>query len=62
MGEQSNHIQCLLCQAKVAPNHYELDDCLELIEEMSGVLKGLLPKEEVKNDITGTFYGLTLRD
>lgn len=33
-----NDIDCLLCQAKVARGSYELDDCLDLIDQMAHAL------------------------
>jgi hypothetical protein len=30
---------CLLCQAKVAPNYYDHEDCQELIQELAERLK-----------------------
>ena len=32
-------IDCLLCQALVAPNHYERDECLQLISDMAEALR-----------------------
>lgn len=35
-------IPCLICQAKVARNHYERDDCLDLIDKLAEELEDRL--------------------
>jgi hypothetical protein len=35
-------IQCLIYQAKTARNHYEIEDCLDLIDEMATALERII--------------------
>jgi hypothetical protein len=37
--ESNTPISCLLCQAKIAPNYFDLEDCQELIRELAITLE-----------------------
>lgn len=45
-------IQCLIYQAKTARNHYEIEDCLDLIDEMRKVMERIVTAKEVTGSIS----------